>query len=354
MGTWRGFDVERRRVLVATAGAQVVGMVAGLLRAGARVRIVAREVTPAISDLADRGRLEVITEPFRGDHLDGTALVVTDAGPGADAVATAAADRGLLVLRVGASRSSRTSAGTGRVILVGGGPGDPGLLTVAGLDAIKEADVIATDRLAPLAALEHARQDAEIVDVGKVPRGPGTAQQSIAELLIDRARRGLTVVRFKGGDGFVFGRGGEEWQACAAAGIAVTVIPGVTSATAAPAVAGIPVTHRSLSQGFTVVSGHLPPDDPRTMINWPALARSGTTLVIMMGMANLAAITEFLIRSGMPGDTPAAVVTDGTLSSMQTVRGPVAEIADRCQQAGVGAPATAVIGAVADFDPSVA
>lgn len=331
-----------------------MGTVGALLQAGARVRVVTQRATPALGDLADRGRLKLVAEPFRTSHLDGAALVITGAGPDSEGVASAAADLGIVSFALDAAERSMPAQRTGRVILVGGGPGDPGLLTVAGLDAIREADVIATDRLAPLAALEHARGDAEIIDVGKIPRGAATDQPTIEELLIDRARRGLTVVRFKGGDGFVFGRGGEEWQACAAAGIAVTVIPGVTSATAAPAAAGIPVTHRSLSQGFTVVSGHLPPNDSQTMINWQALAQSGTTVVIMMGMANLAAIADFMIDSGLPGDTPAAVVTDGTLPSMQTVRGPVAEISERCQQAGVGAPATVVIGAVAGFDPNAA
>ncbi|WP_407939706.1 uroporphyrinogen-III C-methyltransferase [Microlunatus soli] len=235
--------------------------------------------------------------------------------------------------------------------MVGGGPGDPGLLTVAGLQAIKEADVIAADRLAPLAALEQARDGVEIIDVGKIPRGPGAEQRSIEDLLIDRARAGNKVVRFKGGDGFVFGRGGEEWQACAAAGIPVTVIPGVTSATAAPAAAGIPITHRTLSQGFSAVTGHVPPGDPRSTIDWPALARSGTTLVIMMGMANLAAIAETLIINGLEPTTPAAVIADGTMASMRVLRADLSAIADAATREGLGAPATVVIGRVAAFDP---
>lgn len=247
---------------------------------------------------------------------------------------------------------SSVGESTGRVILVGGGPGDPGLITVAGLEAVKAADVIAADRLAPLPVLKQARADAEIIDVGKIPRGPGVPQQTIEELLVDRALKGKTVVRLKGGDSFVFGRGGEEWQACAAAGVPVTVIPGVTSASAAPAAAGIPLTHRQLSQGFTVVTGHVPPDDPRSAVDWPALAGSGLTLVIMMGVANLAAIAQTLINSGMDPATPAAVVADGTLDSMRTIRAPVAEIAAQAAECGLGAPATVVIGAVAGFSPS--
>ena len=248
--------------------------------------------------------------------------------------------------------SWRGGAVGGRVILVGGGPGDPGLITVAGLEAVRAADVIAADRLAPLPVLAQAREDAEIIDVGKIPRGPGVPQQTIEELLVDRARAGKIVVRLKGGDGFVFGRGGEEWQACAAAGIPVTVIPGVTSASAAPAAAGIPLTHRQLSQGFTVVTGHVPPGDPRSAVDWPALATSGLTLVIMMGMANLSAITATLISSGLDPATPAAVVADATLATMRSVRASVAEIAAQAEEAGLGAPATAVIGAVAGFSPT--
>lgn len=240
----------------------------------------------------------------------------------------------------------------GQVILVGGGPGDPGLITVAGLEAVKTADVIAADRLAPLPVLAQARPDAEIIDVGKIPRGPGVPQQTIEELLVDRALQGKTVVRLKGGDSFVFGRGGEEWQTCAAAGIPVTVIPGVTSASAAPAAAGVPLTHRQLSQGFTVVTGHVPPDDPRSAVNWQALAASGLTLVIMMGVANLNAIAATLINCGMDPATPAMMVADGTLETMRSVRAPLAGIAAQATEAGLGAPATVVIGAVAGFTPS--
>ncbi|WP_228266169.1 uroporphyrinogen-III C-methyltransferase [Microlunatus elymi] len=247
--------------------------------------------------------------------------------------------------------SGEDAVRAGEVVLVGGGPGDPGLLTVAGLAAIKDADVIAADRLAPLAALAQARPDAEIIDVGKIPRGPAAEQRSIEALLIERAQQGLKVVRFKGGDNFVFGRGGEEWQACAAAGVPVRIIPGVTSAIAAPAAAGIPVTHRSLTQGFTVVTGHVRPDDPRSTVDWAALARTGTSLVIMMGMAHLPVITETLINNGLAADTPAAVIEDGTLSTMRIVRAPLADIAASTRAEGLGAPATIVIGAVAAFDP---
>ncbi len=226
------------------------------------------------------------------------------------------------------------------------------MITVAGLRAVEQADVVVCDRLAPLAVLDRARPDAEIVDVAKIPRGRTTPQEEINRILIDRAGRGSTVVRLKGGDNFVFGRGGEEWQACLAAGIPVTVIPGVSSAIAAPAAAGIPATHRSLTQGFTVVSGHLPPGAPGSTLDWTALARSGTSIIVMMGMANLASIAEALIAAGMPADTPAATVADGGLPSQRVVRDRLERISSQTAVAGLRAPAVTVIGAVAAFDPS--
>jgi uroporphyrin-III C-methyltransferase len=364
VGDWRGFEVGGRLVVVAGADAGTLGAVTSLAHAGARVRVLTEDASPALEDLAARGRLELVIDGDLPAALhDASFVVLGTEDPGRSAaILTAAAERNLAVCRLHPADAGRNetqdtrterSADTagGRVILVGGGPGDPGLLTVAGLQAIKDADVIAADRLAPLAALEQARDDVELIDVGKIPRGRQAEQRSIEDLLVDRARAGKLVVRFKGGDSFVFGRGGEEWQACAAAGIPVTVIPGVTSASAAPAAAGIPLTHRTLSQGFTVVTGHVPPDDPRSTVDWRAIAATGTTLVIMMGMANLAAIAKELVAGGLPADTPAAVVQDGTLPSMQTVRATLAEIADRSAEAGLGAPATVVIGAVAGFRP---
>ncbi|WP_338041398.1 uroporphyrinogen-III C-methyltransferase [Microlunatus panaciterrae] len=239
-------------------------------------------------------------------------------------------------------------------MLIGGGPGDPGLLTIDGLTAIRTADVIVCDRLAPLTVLDQARPDAVIIDVGKIPRGRTTPQDEINRLLVEHARAGKVVARFKGGDNFVFGRGGEEWQACTAEGIAVSVIPGVTSAVAVPALAGIPLTHRTLTHGFTVVTGHLAPGDPGSKLDWGALARSGTTLVVLMGVAQLPAISAELLRQGMGPDTPAATIADGGLPSMRTVRGTLSDIAERSAAAAVKSPAVVVIGAVAAFDPAVA
>lgn len=240
---------------------------------------------------------------------------------------------------------------TGRVTLVGGGPGDPGLLTVAGLDALRSADVVLYDHLVPLASLDECRAGVLLIDVGKLPGGRSTSQQRINELLIEHARAGRHVVRFKGGDPFVFGRGGEEVIACAEAGIAVEVIPGVSSSIAGPALAGIPITHRGVVQAFTVVSGHVPPGHAASTTNWGALARAGHTIVVLMGVANLAAICAELVAHGSPATTPAAVVADAWLPTMTTVRGTVGDIARVA--AGVRPPAIVVIGDVAGLELAV-
>lgn len=234
----------------------------------------------------------------------------------------------------------------GTVTLVGGGPGDPDLLTVGGLKALRAADIVFYDRLAPLAALDECRAGAELVEVGKVPRGACTPQERINELLIEAAQAGKIVVRFKGGDSFVFGRGGEEWVACAAHGIPVQVIPGVTSSVAAPALAGIPVTHRTLTQGFTVVSGHVAPDDERCSVNWSAVALSNTTIVVLMGVKHLPEIVAALTAAGLDGATPAAVVMEAASSDMHVLRSPLAELPAVARAADVRPPAITVIGEV--------
>ena len=237
----------------------------------------------------------------------------------------------------------------GTVTLVGGGPGDPDLITVAGLKAVRQADVILYDRLAPLAILDENPQ-AELIAVGKVPRGPYVPQERINELLISHAQAGRRVVRLKGGDSFVFGRGGEEWQACAAAGVPVRVIPGVSSSVAGPALAGIPLTHRSLVQGFTVVSGHVPPDDARSRIDWQALTRSSTTLVILMGVAHIAAIARELRAGGMPDETPVAVISQASLPEQEVLTSRLDEVAELMVRNGVEPPSLVVVGEVTALD----
>ena len=248
------------------------------------------------------------------------------------------------------SKEPRIGERMGVVTLVGGGPGDPGLVTVAGRDAIAAADVILTDRLVPQEALAWARPEAEIIDVAKVPGGRSTDQAEINRLLIEHAKAGNDVVRFKGGDSFVFGRGGEELLACADAGIEARVIPGVSSATAVPAIAGIPVTQRGLTQAFTVVSGHVPPGHPDSTVDWSALARSGSTIVVMMGVRTLGAITEALVAAGLDPATPAAVIADGAMPSQHVVRGGLSAIAGAARDAGIEPPAITVIGDVAGLD----
>ncbi len=237
----------------------------------------------------------------------------------------------------------------GTVTLVGGGPGDPGLLTLAGYQAVCQADVILYDRLAPQDVLEEAPQ-AEKIPVGKVPHGPFVPQERINELLVAHARAGRRVVRLKGGDSFVFGRGGEEWQACAAAGVPVRVIPGVTSSVAGPELAGIPLTHRHMVQGFTVVSGHVAPGDSRSVLDWGQLAKCGTTLVILMGVAHIQQISADLVAGGLDPLTPVAVVRRASLPGQSVITTTLAGVADAMAAAQVRPPAIVVVGEVAGLD----
>lgn len=238
----------------------------------------------------------------------------------------------------------------GTVVLVGGGPGDPDLMTIGGLRAIQQADVILYDKLAPQAVLGEARADAELIDVGKIPRGPQTSQDDINAMLIAHAKAGKRVVRLKGGDNFLFGRGGEEALECAAAGVSVQVIPGVSSAIAAPALAGIPVTHRGLSQGVTIVSGHVPPGDARSDLNWAGLAQGRATLVILMGVKYLPQIVAELLGAGMPAEQPAAIVMSAGSPEMRVLRASLGEIATVAEAEGVRPPAITIIGEVAALE----
>ena len=233
---------------------------------------------------------------------------------------------------------------TGDVILVGGGPGDPGLLTIAGRQALVDADVIIYDRLAPLAVLDECA--GEKIPVGKIPRGEFTPQETINALLVEHALAGRRVVRFKGGDSFVFGRGGEEWDHCIAHGVPVRAIPGVTSAVAVPELAGIPVTHRSITQGFVTVSGHIGPDHPESTVNWAALAQANLTIVVLMGVKELPGISAALVAGGLSPDTPAAVIADGGLPGQRVVRASLACIADAARAVDIQPPAITVIGDV--------
>lgn len=243
-----------------------------------------------------------------------------------------------------------TPLAPGEVALVGGGPGDPALLTLAAWELLNQAEVILHDRLGPVSVLDELEGDKELVNVGKIPRGEFTPQERINQLLVEYARAGKKVVRLKGGDPFVFGRGGEEWLACAEAGVPVRVVPGVTSSVAAPALGGMPVTHRGISQGFTVVCGHVPPSDPRSHVNWRALAQTQTTLVLLMAVKYFPEIAAELRAGGLPADTPVAVVGEGSLPSQVTRRGTLGEVAEL--MAGVTPPSVIVVGGVAGLNLS--
>ncbi len=232
------------------------------------------------------------------------------------------------------------------VFLVGAGPGDPGLLTVRGAELLSTADVVVYDRLASSALLDLAPPGAERISVGKAPGRVEMDQDEINALLVARGGEGLTVVRLKGGDPFVFGRGGEEAEALAAAGVPFEVVPGITSAIAAAAYAGIPVTHRGVSTHFTVVTGHEDPAKGRTDVAWEALGRAGGTLVILMGAGRVDEIARRLMAAGCPADTPVAAVRNGTRPDQSTTRATLATIAD----AGVRSPSAIVVGAVAALD----
>lgn len=237
----------------------------------------------------------------------------------------------------------------GGVALVGGGPGDPELITVRGRRLLAHADVVVADRLAPQELLAELSPDVEVIDAAKIPYGRAMAQDAINDVLIARAKEGKFVVRLKGGDPFVFARGYEEVIACADAGIPVTVVPGVTSAIAVPALAGVPVTHRGLTHEFVVVSGHLAPDHPESLVNWDALAAMSGTIILLMAVERIELFVKVLLRGGRPADTPVLVVQHGTTSSQRTLRATLAETPERVRSDGIRPPAIVVIGAVAGF-----
>jgi len=234
----------------------------------------------------------------------------------------------------------------GKVYLVGAGPGDPGLMTVKGLACLKQADVVIYDRLVDESILQEARPDAEKIYVGKADRLHVLEQDSINQLLLEKAREGKIVVRLKGGDPFVLGRGGEEAQALAAHGIPFEVVPGVTSATAIPAYAGIPVTHRGVASSFTVITGHKASDKGEPRISWDRIAKGADTLVILMGMRNLQNIIDQLIQNGRSPSTPVAVIAQGTTNRQRCVIGTLQDIIGKVQSETLQPPSVIVVGDV--------
>jgi len=392
-----GLRLKDRRVVLVGGGQVAHRRVAGLLEAGARVTVVSPQVTPALESLVAAGALTWIRRRYEPGDLDGAwyAVAATDDHSVNAAVGEEAEQARIFCARaddrrassvwtpaigrhddvvVGvhgggdpqraigvrdavvagltdgtiADRASREPAGgrRGSVVLVGGGPGDPGLITVRGRRAISQADVVVADHLAPQALLSSLPADVEVIDASKLPRGRSMAQEQINALLIEHAQAGKRVVRLKGGDPFVFGRGMEELEACVAAGVAVEVVPGITSAIAVPALAGIPVTHRGLTHEFVVVSGHLPPGHPNSLVDWPALGRLRGTVVVLMGVDTAPAIAAALLEHGRPGATPVAIVSDGSTAAQRTVRTTLAELPDVIAREGVRPPAVWVVGEV--------
>jgi uroporphyrin-III C-methyltransferase / precorrin-2 dehydrogenase / sirohydrochlorin ferrochelatase len=269
------------------------------------------------------------------------------AGPAAGpdpAVAQPAAGAGSAVAQPAAG--SRAAALPG-VALVGGGPGDPDLITVRGRRLLARADVVVADRLAPRELLDELAPHVEVVDAAKLPHGRAASQDAINEVLVSRALDGKFVVRLKGGDPFVFGRGYEEVLACARAGVPVTVVPGVSSAFGVPSAAGVPVTHRGVAHEVVVASGHVPPDDPSSLVDWTALARLSGTLVLLMAVEHLASIADALVAGGRPASTPVAVIANGTRPTQRLLRSTLDTVAADMIDAAIRPPAIIIIGHVA-------
>jgi uroporphyrin-III C-methyltransferase/precorrin-2 dehydrogenase/sirohydrochlorin ferrochelatase len=396
-----GLRLAGRKVLVVGGGNVAQRRLPTLISSGAVLYVVSPEVTPAIEGLVGSGEVTWVERRFEDEDLDhtwyvmaatddtevnrhvaelseaqrifcvraddaeaGTAFTPAVGRHGGDTVAvmaTEAADRDprrhaalrddiVTALREGALATSRTAhPDTGvlpGVVLVGGGPGDPELISVAGRKALMEADLVVADRLAPRELLAELPADTEIVDVAKLPRGRAAQQEEINRVLVEAGLAGRRVARFKGGDGFVFGRGYEEVLACQEAGVPVSVVPGISSSLGVPAIAGIPVTHRGVTHDLTVVSGHLPPGHPESLVQWAALGALRGTIVLMMAVENAPLIAEVLVRSGRPTGTPVAVVCDGTMPTERTVLTTLGELGPSLAAEKVQPPAVIVIGEV--------
>ncbi|MDB1088961.1 uroporphyrinogen-III C-methyltransferase [Streptomyces sp. ACA25] len=390
-----GLRLSGRRVLVLGGGTVAQRRLPALLAAGAAVHLVSPAVTPSVQAMAEAGELLWDRRGYRSGDLEGAwyALIATD-DPEVNAAASAEAEErrvwcvrsddaeaatawtpatgrtegvtvavltgrdprrsagvrdaiveGLRDGTLAAPRHRRRSAG---VALVGGGPGDPDLITVRGRRLLAEADVVIADRLGPRDLLDELPPHVEVIDAAKIPYGRAMAQEAINKALIEHARAGKSVVRLKGGDPYVFGRGKEEAEALAVAGIPVTVVPGISSSISVPAAAGIPVTHRGVAHEFTVVSGHVAPDDPRSLTDWTALARLTGTLVLLMAVERIGPIAGTLMRHGRPPGTPVAVIQEGTMAAQRRVDATLATVAQRVAAERIRPPAVIVIGEVVE------
>lgn len=387
-------SISGKRVLVVGAGVVATRRIDGLLRAGADVVVVAPSADPAVLTWAEQGRITLRKRRFDYSDVIGAWLVhaATD-DPATNARVAAEAER----RRIWAVRADEAAGGTaltpavvdlsgaivsvstrdprrsaalrdgiraglatgelaarprrrraeGSVVLIGGGPGDPDLITVRGRRELLQADVVVYDRLAPLALLDEVDPDVERIDASKSPGNHALTQDEINAVIVDRARRGLRVARLKGGDPFVLGRGSEEVLACAEAGVPVEVVPGLSSAVAAPAAAGIPVTHRGVSTGFVVLSGHVVGDID-------AVARSGLTVVVLMGVATLPDLVSGFLSAGRSAATPVAIVHRAYDPRQRVVVGTLADIEQRRAAADVANPSVIVIGDVVGVAPALA
>ena len=388
-----GLRLSGRKVVVVGGGTVAQRRLPLLLANGADVHVIARAATPAVE--ATTG-ITLELRDYRDGDLDGAwyAIAATD-DPAVNAAVVAEAERSRIfcvradvardgtavtpasfeydglsvgVLAGGEHRRSaaiRTAirealqsgvisdevpdALRGAVALVGGGPGDPELITVRGRRLLAQADVVVADRLAPPELLAELAPHVEVIDASKIPYGRAMAQDAINDVLIDRARAGKFVVRLKGGDPFVFARGYEEVIACADAGIPVSVVPGVTSAIAVPASAGVPVTHRGVTHEFVVVSGHVAPGHPESLVNWNALAALSGTIVLLMAVERIELFAKVLQEGGRPAETPVLVVQQGTTAAQRTLRTTLADAPEQIRAEGIRPPAIIVIGSVAAF-----
>jgi uroporphyrin-III C-methyltransferase/precorrin-2 dehydrogenase/sirohydrochlorin ferrochelatase len=388
-----GLRLSGRKVVVVGGGTVAQRRLPLLLANGADVHVIAKAVTPAVEATAG---ITLELRDYRDGDLDGAwyAIAATN-DPGVNAAVVAEAERRhVFCVRADAARNGtavtpasfeydglsvgvlaggehRRSAAIrtairealqsgvitdevpdglrGAVALVGGGPGDPELITVRGRRLLAQADVVVADRLAPPELLAELAPHVEMIDASKIPYGRSMAQEAINDVLIDRAKAGKFVVRLKGGDPFVFARGYEEVLACADAGIAVSVVPGVTSAIAVPALAGVPVTHRGVTHEFVVVSGHVAPDHPESLVNWNALAALSGTIVLLMAVERIELFAKVLQEGGRAAETPVLVVQHGTTAAQRTLRTTLADAPEQIRAEGIRPPAIIVIGSVAAF-----
>jgi uroporphyrin-III C-methyltransferase/precorrin-2 dehydrogenase/sirohydrochlorin ferrochelatase len=388
-----GLRLAGKKVVVVGGGTVAQRRLPLLIANGADVHVVTRSATPAVEGMTG---ITLALREFRDEDLDGAwyAIAATDDADVNAAVVAGAERRYIFCVRADVAREGsavtpasfeyeglsvgvlaggehRRSAAIrsaihealqqglitaeapgvvhGGVALVGGGPGDPELITVRGRRLLANADVVVADRLAPQELLAELPPQVEVIDAAKIPYGRAMAQDAINEVLIDRAKAGKFVVRLKGGDPFVFARGYEEVLACVDAGIPVTVVPGVTSAIAVPALAGVPVTHRAVTHEFVVVSGHVAPDHPESLVNWNALAALSGTIVLLMAVERIELFTKALLEGGRPADTPVLVVQHGTTTAQRTLRATLDDAPERIREEGIRPPAIIVIGSVAAF-----